>query len=83
MFLVQPDDNYTYSGQNMDKRIAEQNKKIAELEKKVADQDKKNAEQDENMAEIVRNVELIQSVVAAEHPGSKALLEGNRAKGFG
>jgi uncharacterized coiled-coil protein SlyX len=65
-------------GQNaeQEKNIAEQEKKIAELEKKVAEQEKKNAEQDENMAEIVRNVELIQSVVAAKHPGSKALLEG-------
>jgi uncharacterized coiled-coil protein SlyX len=48
---------------------AKQDKKIAELEKKIA-------EQDENMAEMARNVKLIQSVVAANHPGSKALLEG-------
>jgi hypothetical protein len=48
---------------------AEQDKKIAELEKKIVEQDKK-------MAEIARNVELIQSVVMAKHPGSKALLEG-------
>jgi hypothetical protein len=48
---------------------AEQDKKIAELEKKIVEQDKK-------MAEIARIVELIQSVVMAKHPGSKALLEG-------
>ena len=57
----------------MDKQIREQDKKIAGLERKIA-------EQEEKMAEIVRNMELIQSVVTANHPRSKTLLEGNIAK---
>ena len=85
IFLVQLNDDHT-SGRNMNKQIAEQDKKLAEQDKKIseqdvriAQQDKKNIEQDKNMAQIVRNVELIQSVVATHSPLLKAL-SGNTAK---
>ena len=80
IFLLQPD----CSGQNMERRILEQDKKIAELGKKISEQEekmteivKKISEQEEKIEEILRNMELIQSVVTANRPGSKALLEGN------
>ena len=65
MFLVQSDYNYSYSGQNLEERIAKQDEKIAEQAAK--------------MAEIVKNVKIIQSVVMAHHPELEALLLGNTA----
>ena len=47
------DNNRSYPGKNMDKRIAEQ---------------------DKNIAEIVKNVQLIQTVVTAHLPGLKTIL---------
>ena len=57
----------------MEARIVQQDKKIAELEKKIS-------EQDEKIAEIIRNMELIQSMVTVHNSGSKACSGGNTAK---
>ena len=66
MVLVQSDYNHSYSGQNLEERIAKQDEKIAEQAAK--------------MAEIVKNVKIIQSVVMAHHPELEALLlSGNTA----